>query len=116
MALFGSEDIPLFYEEFGESVQFRRRASASSATVNAVFDEGKQLGLGGDKGEDADEVMRPGLGNYTVIFFDQVALPTRPTYQDTATRADGSVYTILQSKAEDGMWKCWAVSDERAGF
>ena len=116
MPIFSPEDLPLFFEDFGEPARHKRRAAATSAPVTAVFDDGKALGMGGDKGEDADEVMRPGLGNYTIVYLSQVEVPTKPAYQDVLLREAGGTYTVLQTKAENGMWKCWAVNDERIGF
>jgi hypothetical protein len=119
MPIFASDDLPLFFEDFGEPALLKRRAAATSTAVSAVFDEGKALGKGGDVGEDADEVMRPGMGNYSIIYLSQVAVPTKPAYQDIVKRgASGTLgdFTILQTKAEDGLWKCWAVDDERMGF
>lgn len=115
MPAFAPEDFDLFFADFGETVTFKRRGAASGTSVRAIFDEGKFLGMGGDKGEDADEIMRPGLGDYTVIFLGQDQISTRPVYQDTVTRGS-EVFTLLQIKAEDGLWKCWAVADERGSF
>lgn len=115
MPVFAPEDLSMFLEDFGEAVTYTRRGSAG-VSVRAAFDEGKFLGMGGDTGEDADEIMRPGLGDYTVIFLGQDAIPARPAYQDKVTRASGDIFTILQVRDEDGMWKCWAVSDERGAF
>lgn len=114
MSLFAPEDLLLFLDEFGEDVTYTH--GGVPASVRASFDEGKWLGKGGDVGEDADESMRPGLANYTVIYFGRNQVPGRPVYRDTVTRADGSVFTILQVRDEDGMWKCWASSDERMDF
>lgn len=118
MPVFAASDIPLFLEDFGEAASFKRRGALANTalSVTAVFDDGKALGMGGDVGEDADEVMRPGMGNYTVVYLSQTVVTAKPAYQDTVTRTAGGVYTILQAKNEDGFWKCWAVDDERAGF
>ena len=116
MPVFSPEDFSLFFEEFGEAAVYTRRGAASGLAVRAVFDEGKFLGMGGDKGEDADEAMRPGMGDYTVVFLDQTAVKNRPMYQDKIRNQAGEVFTILQTKNEDGLWKCWAVGDERASF
>ena len=116
MPVFAPEDLPLFFEDFGEVATFKRRGSSAGQTVRASFDEGKALGMGGDSGEDADEIMRPGLGEYTVIYLGQDQISARPAYQDKVVRAGGDVFTIMQAKAEDGLWKVWAVSDARASF
>lgn len=116
MPVFAADDLPLFFEDFGEPAAFKRRGAGSSTSVTAVFDDGKALGMGGDSGEDADEPMRPGMGNYSVVYLSQDEVPAKPAYQDTLTRTAGGVFTVLQTKNEDGLWKCWVVDDERMGF
>lgn len=114
MPVFAADELSLFLEAFGENATYKH--GATTTPVRASFDEGKWLGKGGDMGEDADEPMRPGMANYTVIFIGQNELPSRPAYQDRVVRADGSEFTVLQVRNEDGMWKIWASSDERMDF
>lgn len=108
-------DLDLLFDDDvpGKETVVYEAPGADPASVEAVFDEGKGLGLGLDRGEDMDDLFRPGLAEYSVMYLRKDEVTTRPPYRSKLTREDSTEWTVQQAKDDGVVWKCWISEDQR---